>query len=249
MKILFINKHDISGGAAIWCFRFHKTLERLYNTQNYFLVGIKKSNYPYIFETRKRGFQNFVERGWNFLLQRIGLQYKFFPFSTKTILKKTKEIQPDIIFIRNIHGGYFKTSLLISLSKQAPIVWSLPDMWAFTANAAHTFGDISWKEMRSGKKEKKNFPKMWIDTGKWLLQQKKKIYSQSNLTIVTPSRWLYNLAIQSPVFEGKQILHIPNGIDTNIGMLEIITSTILCMTNKQRLNNIKKNSLPQLKVK
>lgn len=216
MKILFINKYDITGGAGVAAFRLHKALEKKYNTEDLFLVGIKMSSFNNVIPTRKPGFQNFAERGLNFLFNQVGLQYKFHPFSSRTILEVTKKFSPDVISLHNVHGGYFQTSLLIELSKIAPIVWTLHDMWAFTANAAHTFGDDSWKGMQSGKNERKLFPQIGFNTGNWLLKEKKRIYSKSNLTIVTPSKWLFNLATQSPVFEGKKIIPIPNGIDLNI---------------------------------
>jgi glycosyltransferase involved in cell wall biosynthesis len=216
LKILFINKYDITGGAGIAASRLAKGLNQHYRTENYFLVGIKRSIFYNVFETRKPGLQNTIEKGANFLFNLAGLQYKWFPFSSKTIIEKAKEISPDVISLHNLHGGYFKTSLLIELSKIAPLFWTLHDMWAFTANAAHTLGDESWKNLKAGPGERKSFPPIGINIGNWLLKQKKKIYKDSNLTIITPSKWLYNLAIQSPVFEGKQIVQIYNGIDTNI---------------------------------
>jgi glycosyltransferase involved in cell wall biosynthesis len=216
LKILFINKYDVTGGAAVAAFRLHKALESEFNTEDLFLVGIKRSNLSNVIPTRKPGFQNFMERGFNFLFNQIGLQYKFHPFSSGTILRTARKFSPDIISLHNAHGGYFKTSLLIELSKIAPVIWTLHDMWAFTANAAHTFGDDSYKYMKSGKGENKLFPQIGLNTGNWLLKEKKRIYSHSNLTIVTPSKWLLELASQSPVLIGKKLINIPNGIDLNI---------------------------------
>jgi glycosyltransferase involved in cell wall biosynthesis len=141
------------------------------------------------------------------------LQYQYFPFSTRFIMKKAREIKPDIISLHNTHEGYFKTAILKSLSKIAPIVWTLHDMWSFSANAVHTFGDESWKQLKSGKGEKKIYPHIGINTGKWLLRQKKRIYKKSDIRVITPSMWLYQLACQSPVFTDKQVFSIPHGID------------------------------------
>jgi glycosyltransferase involved in cell wall biosynthesis len=214
MKILFINKYDVSGGAAIAPWRLHQQLERSGKTEDFFLVGIKKSSESYVFATRKPGIENNIERGVNLILNKLGLQYVWFPFSTGRIKKITARIKPDVIALQNIHGGYFKTELVSKLSRIAPVVWTLHDMWAFTANAAYVFGDESWKQMQGGKEEKKYFPTMGINTGKWLLKRKKKIYTASRLTVVCPSRWMERLARQSPVFEGKEMVCIPNGIDT-----------------------------------
>jgi glycosyltransferase involved in cell wall biosynthesis len=213
MKILFINKYDTRGGAAIAAWRLHEQLETGQRTENAFLVGIKKSDSGQVLETRKAGLENFLERSSNFVLSRLGLQYFWFPFSTRRIRRLAKRLSPDVISLHNIHGGYFPTFLVHELSELAPVVWTLHDMWAFTANAAHTFGDESWKEPRPGPGEHRLFPTIGLRTGKWLLRRKKRIYRASNLTVVTPSRWLYGLASQSPLLEGKRVVQIYNGID------------------------------------
>jgi len=215
MKILFINISDVVGGSAKAAYRLGKELEKNYKTENLFLVRTKKSNDSNVLQTRRNKFHHIIERGFNILMNLVGLQYQWLPFSPRFILKKAKEFQPDVISLHNTIGGYFRTKDLIKLSKIAPIVWTLHDMWAFTGNAAHTFGNESWKEMKTGKDEKKIFPWIGINTGNWLLKQKKKIYGKSNLTIVTPSRWLCNLVKESPVFEGKEFHQIYHGIDTD----------------------------------
>jgi glycosyltransferase involved in cell wall biosynthesis len=89
-------------------------------------------------------------------------------------------------------------------------------MWSFTGNAAHTFGNMSWKEMKNDTALKKIPPSIGINAGAFLLRQKKRVYAQSRLSIVTPSKWLHDLAVQSPVFSGKKIYQVYNGIDPNV---------------------------------
>lgn len=216
MKILFINISDVVGGAAIAARRLGKGLENYHNTENFFLVRGKASSDKNVFATRKNGFVQAAEKWFNIFSNLLGIQYQFLPFSPRVILQKTREIKPDVISLHNTLGGYFTTSLISKLSKEAPIIWTLHDMWAFTGNSAHTFGDMSWKEMKNSRSNTRIYPSIGINTGGMLLRQKKKIYSASDLTVVTPSEWLYGLARQSPVFEGKELLHIFNGIDLDI---------------------------------
>jgi len=213
MKILFINAQDTKGGASIAPYRLSKGLAEYYGTENYFIVGKKHSADSNIFCTRKNDAQFSIELLTDKILNKLGLQYQYFPFSTRFILKKAKEIRPDIISLHNTHEGYFKTAFLKKLSKIAPIAWTLHDMWSFTANAVHTFGDESWKQLKSGKGEKKIYPHIGIDTGRWLLRQKRRIYRKSDIHIITPSQWLFNLTGQSPVFENKKVYHILHGVD------------------------------------
>ncbi|MCU0285246.1 MAG: glycosyltransferase [Acidobacteria bacterium] len=224
MKILFINTVDIEGGAAIAAYRLNKELEHSYGTENLLIVGKKVSHDPNVFDTRRNKgevageIKTFSEYLLNKIFNKLGFQYRCFPFSSRFIMKKAREFKPDIISLHNIHGGYFPTPLLKRLSKIAPIVWTLHDMWAITANAAHTFGDDSWKQLRCGKGEKNIYPFLGLNTGNWLIKQKKKIYQKSDLYIVAPSQWLYELAKEAPVFAGKeeQVFLVPHGIDLEL---------------------------------
>ena len=154
MKILFINISDTRGGAAKAAFRVGQYLKSEYKTKNLFLVRNKYSNDENVIQTRKNKIQAFVERWVNIFFNLVGLQYFYLPFSPKFIINKTKEFKPDIISLNNTIGGYFKTSDLKKISDIAPVVWTFHDMWPFTANAAQTFGDESWKQLKAGKKEK-----------------------------------------------------------------------------------------------
>jgi glycosyltransferase involved in cell wall biosynthesis len=217
LKILTINAYDIDGGSAIAAYRLCKGLERYYDDlEIHFMVGKKKSFDPKIYCTREKRIEDYIEKVIDNITNRFGFQYFCFPFSTKAILKHVYKLNPDIIYLRNIHGGYFKTSLIYKLNKFAPIVWTLSDMWSFTGHCAHSFGNMDWKQMKSGCPDLDIFPSIGLDTGKWLLKRKKRIYQKSNLTIVTPSRWLEKMARQSPVFKGKKIVQIHNGFDLDI---------------------------------
>ena len=217
MRILTINANDIAGGSAIAAYRLCKGLERFYNDiEIFFVVGQKGSYDQKIFSTRKRKIESYLEGIIDNITNRFGLQYFWFPFSTKALLLHANQLKPDIIYLRNIHGGYFKTSLIKKLSNLAPITWTLSDMWSFTGHCAHSFGNMAWKQMESGCPDLNIYPAIGLDTGKWLLQRKRMIYQNSNITIVTPSKWLYNLARQSPVFKTKKIIQIYNGFDLDI---------------------------------
>ena len=144
------------------------------------------------------------------------MHYTFFPFSSGNLLNIANNFKPDIISLHNIHGGYFDTNLLTKLSRVAPIVWTLHDMWAFTVSSAYTYGEDSWQKMKTVKNESFNPPFTGINWGGCNLKRKKSIYQKSNITAVTPSHWLADEALKSPVFENKKIKTIYNGIDLNV---------------------------------
>ncbi len=215
MKVLFINTYDNAGGAAMIRLRLDNVLRRNFNCETRTLVAYKNANDSNTYPLRNK-FEEITEKIVDRVSGKLGAQYLFFPFTKTSILRKAREFTPDVINIHNTHGGYFQTDLLKPLSKVAPIVWTLHDMWSFTGNAAHTFGDEGWKTMQNPSKLKSVPPEIGINTGRYLLRHKKSVYAQSDLTLVTPSKWLFNLAKVSPVFEGKRIVHINNGLDLNL---------------------------------
>src|SRR5690606_2835131 len=108
-------------------------LEKYYDTDNFFLVRTKSLNDDRIYSTSSTPLKARLERFFNIFMNILGLQYVYLPFSPWFILKKIKEEKPDVIHLHNPIGGFFMTKHLAVLSMMAPIVWTLHDMWAFTA--------------------------------------------------------------------------------------------------------------------
>jgi glycosyltransferase involved in cell wall biosynthesis len=146
----------------------------------------------------------------------LGLQYVWLPFSPWFILNKLEEIKPDVVWINNTVGGYFMTSHIRKIAKKYKVVWTLHDMWAFTANGAHTFGDESWKHLKAAKGERKIYPTIGLPLGNWLIRRKQRLFKDVDFTVVVPSTWMYDMAVQAPVLAGKKIVRIPHGIDLNV---------------------------------
>lgn len=215
MRILFINTFDKYGGAAIVASRLRKGLAKIYNDETCAVVAKKWDDEENVIRSRTK-FQGIAEKVLNRVQNFTGYQYQYFPFSTRTILSAARALKPDVISLHNTHGGYFATPMLPRLSEIAPIVWTLHDMWSFTGNSAHTFGDENWKLLKNPDHLTKVDPTIRVNRGEYLLHQKKDIYARTNLTLVTPSKWLHDLAVQSPVFENKRIVHINNGVDLDI---------------------------------
>jgi glycosyltransferase involved in cell wall biosynthesis len=212
MKILFINTFDTRGGAAMVVHNLKEYIKVHYKLDVITIVGEKTQNDPNVLVSRNR-VQRFIEKFINKVLNALGFQYQYFPFTSAFVLKQIRIFQPDVISLHNTHGGYFATPLIKKVAKYAHVVWTLHDMWSFTGNSAHTFGDEGWRVMKNPKSLTKVEPRIGLNNGGFLLKQKRKIYSESDLTIVAPSRWLYDLAITSPVFANKELYHILNGID------------------------------------
>ncbi|MFZ3013990.1 MAG: glycosyltransferase family 4 protein, partial [Nitrospira sp.] len=97
---------------------------------------------------------------------------------------------------------------------RCPIVWTLHDTWAFTGGCHYVRDCEGYKkhcgycpQLGSQRKE---------DYSHSLMRRKDKIFGNLDITVVTPSRWLAEMAKQSSLFADKRIEVIPNGLDTNV---------------------------------
>ena len=216
MKIAIINISDRSGGSGIAAYRTADALKKKFGHEVFFLVRTKTLDEPNVFQTTPNAFCAKLERLFNVGMNLLGLQYVWLPFSPWYILKKLKEEKPDVVWINNTVGGYFMTSHIRKIAKLYKVVWTLHDMWAFTANGAHTFGDESWKELKAGKGESKIYPTIGLPTGNWLIRRKQRLFKDVDFKVIVPSTWMYDMAIQSPVLAGKEIKLVPHTIDTDL---------------------------------
>ena len=72
-------------------------------------------------------------------------------FATKRVIKRIKDINPDIIHLHNIHDCWINHNLLFDYIKQSkkPLIWTFHDCWAFTGHCAY-FDDVECMRWKSG---------------------------------------------------------------------------------------------------
>jgi glycosyltransferase involved in cell wall biosynthesis len=122
----------------------------------------------------------------------------------------------DLVHLHNLHGGYFSHTVLPHLSRQKPIVWTLHDQWALTGHCGYAFDCERWRQGCGRCPQLDTYPRLRRDRTAMLWKVKQRVYARSRLTVVTPSRWLAQLARESPLLGRFPIHCIPNGIDTSV---------------------------------
>ena len=152
----------------------------------------------------------------------FGFETDFSYIATKRLLKRLKEIKPDIIHIHNTHGWYLNHPLLFNYIKKNKIktVWTLHDCWTFTGRCPHfqLTGCDRWRnECHNCLYDKKMYPASYFfDRSRAQHKKKKKMFlGIKDLTLVTPSKWLANL-VEESYLKDYPIKVINNGIDLDI---------------------------------
>lgn len=139
-------------------------------------------------------------------------------FPTKSLVKKIKIIQPDIIHLHVIVGYYLQFRVLFEyLSKlDIPIVWTLHSCWEITGHCTHFDyeGCYKWKTGCYHCPLKKEYPQSYLfDRSRKNYIQKKSLFSSlMNVHFVAVSKWLESVVSES-FLKTKPIHVIYNGVD------------------------------------
>ena len=217
MKILIVNFSDSSGGAARAASRLHQSLLNINvdskmfvlmkNTDSYLVHG-SKTNIEKVFAKLKALINPFPLRKYK----------KTGPFSPSfslsfNLVKRINEFKPDIVHLHWVNAGMLRVEDLKKI--EAPIVWSLHDMWPFTGGC-HYSDNCKAYELSCGKCPVLNSTRS-NDISKKLFRRKQKEFkSIENMTIVGLSKWLEQCAKSSTLFKDKKVVNLPNPIDTTV---------------------------------
>jgi glycosyltransferase involved in cell wall biosynthesis len=211
MSIVHVSTADGEGGSARSAHRIHSQL-RCRGHQSRMLVQyrvLQDADVDTVSGGRFLRCADWLAEG---VTRRLGLQYQFMP-SSRRVLRHPWLEKPDIIQLYNTHGGYLSHRLLPKLSRRAPIVWRLSDMWPMTGHCAYAGTCARWKIGCGRCPDLAAYPAIGLDTTAFLWRQKRRLYRRMRLTVVAPSSWIEGFARKSPLFDGAAIHRIPNGLD------------------------------------
>lgn len=141
--------------------------------------------------------------------------------ATRKLICRIREFDPDIVHIHTIHGHWINYELLFQyLSEEhKKVLWTLHDCWAFTGHCTHfiSYTCNQWKNQCKVCKGLKGYPKCYGNGDVYRNYNKKKrvFLSIQEMKLSTPSEWLASIVKQS-FFGEKQVIAIPNGIDTEL---------------------------------
>ena len=138
--------------------------------------------------------------------------------ATARFLRFVEEFNPDVIHLHNLHGYYINVPMLFRyiIENNKKVIWTLHDCWAFTGHCCNLNGCDKWKSLCNACPKHKLYPASITDRSHLNYQRKKELFTAvKDLTVITPSQWLADLAKQS-FLGSSRIEVIPNGIDLDV---------------------------------
>jgi glycosyltransferase involved in cell wall biosynthesis len=215
MKVLLLNTCDTEGGAARAAYRLHQGLQGI-GVSSQMLVKNKNSADLSVISSRQalaKSFDKIISVLSNSPL-RLYPERNSAIFSPQwlpdSLAAKVAQIQPDIINLHWVCGGYMQVESVPKFDK--PLVWTLHDMWLFTGGCHYSEECDRYTES-CGSCPQLHSSKDW-DLSRWVWRRKAKAWKNLNLTLVSPSAWLAKCASSSSLLKDYRVEVIPNGINT-----------------------------------
>lgn len=236
MRILILNATLEYGSTGRLCSQLQEFLEEK-NVDVYraYSIGEKRKSKKYY----KIG--NVFDRKLHAFMSRItGNQLSFSIMPTFRFLKYLQYINPDIIFINNIHANYINFRLLFYYlnKKKIHTVITFHDCWFYTGKCCY----YTIANCNKWKKKCEHCVQLNTERGFYLfdrtsyMQKIKKDYLLRNrsLNIICVSKWLSNEASNSFLKKNISIKTIYNWIDLNtFSIRDIEKKRNKCFENKK----------------
>ena len=141
--------------------------------------------------------------------------------ATKQLIRRIREIDPDIVHIHNVHGYWLNYPLLCQYLQESgkPVIWTVHDCWLYTGHCYYysAAGCDKWSTGCGHCPQKRAFPASWIfDRSARNWRDKQRAFgSLERLTIAPVSEWIRNEMSRS-FLKDKQFQVIHNGIDLDV---------------------------------
>lgn len=215
LKLLFISRSDMRGGAAVVTYRLVLALREL-GMDARMLVCDKMSKASFVevcAPMRKMQYHYFKERFY--IRRHNGFDRKTLPKIDSAsegmqLWKHPLAKKADAIFLGQMSQGMLSVKglrKLMALGK--PLVWIMHDMWNMTGICHHAGGCTGFLSECAycpllGKKSGEN------DLSHKVWQLKKGLYAAHKIRFVAVSTWLASKAKESRLMKGQDVEVIPN---------------------------------------
>ena len=219
MKVLIVNTAERTGGAAIAANRLLHALNH-HGVEARMLVRDRKTDSPQVASIPQswRLRAKFLwERGVIWLANGLSRQgiFQVDIANCGTDITSLDEFQwADVIHLHWVNQGFLSLKDLDRIfASGKPVVMTLHDQWYFTG-ICHYSGECC--KYKSRCYDCPQLKSIGMDWSKRVFDRKRTMYKGRTMAFVGCSRWMADLAKQSPLTAGHLVTNVPNAIDSGV---------------------------------
>lgn len=215
MKVTLLNTYDF-GGAATATSRIHHGLRRI-GVDSQMLVQIRRGDDPTVVgpESTVRRVYSMARVVMDSLPLKLhgGADGAFsVDWLPGDVHRQVRRLDPDVVHLNWVGDGFLSPENVAKFD--CPIVWRLPDMWAFTGGCHYADGCDRYTDS-CGRCPKLDSTVRW-DASRLTHRRKARAFEDAEITVVGPSSWIADRARESSLFGNRRVEVIPNGLDTTV---------------------------------
>lgn len=220
MKILQINYNDLLGS------RFNgrdlNTYFRRSGHDAQQCVWYKNGNDQFTWrlsQTLSRGpiytVRDLLNYAISLIERTLSVQSVLYPWPIQLLYDK-QFLNSDIVHYHLLHNGYFSLHAMPRLTSLKPSIWTIHDPWLMCGHCVYPYTCERWKDGCGQCPDLKTFMPMLFDNTRYMFETKKRILAKSEVDIVVASKFMLDMAQNSPILENHRIHYIPFGVDTTV---------------------------------
>jgi glycosyltransferase involved in cell wall biosynthesis len=211
MRIVQVGTSDLGGGAEKTAWKLHHAF-RERGHRSTLVVGTKLSDDPDVVELDNSERGRRAGRLKVLLEERLGVQYIDFPGS-----HRIPELlgEWDVLHAHNLHGSYFDLAALPRLTRLAPTILTLHDLWLATGHCAHPLVGDGWSWGCGSCPDLAVYPSVTRDATRYNLRRKQRLLRDLPLVVSSPAQWLLN-AVEETYLATKPKRLVPDPVDTGV---------------------------------
>ncbi len=215
MKVLHVCYSDSREGGAIGAYRLHRSMLRE-GIDSQMLVVRKRTDDPTVVRVSLLSMGiNLLERKITSLIINMIIpsneSYRSLNIFPTGIQKLINKQGADIVQLHWVNKNTISIKEVTGID--GPVVWKLPDMWAFSGTEHYLAPDAIERYKSGYLMSNRQEGEAGLDIDRWVWRYKNRVWKYAKFTIVTPSKWLGECAKNSRLFSGLRVVSIPNPID------------------------------------
>jgi glycosyltransferase involved in cell wall biosynthesis len=217
LDVLFVSTTQFDGGASIAAYRLFCGIREL-GLSCKFQSFVRQTDDPDVIGPSEGSTRARIYRFFSKVEQLSIRKYRGALRTPFSAADRRNPFRPryENVKTRVLHFHWVAKSTLDlrHVPPSTPIIWTLHDAWMFTGGCHYTQDCVRYQE--SCGKCPQLGSQLATDLSQISWDFKKRTIAAMNLIVVTPSNWLASQARQSLMLKGKEVVVIPNGIDTKI---------------------------------
>lgn len=207
LRVLHVNQSDHTGGAARAAHRLHLGMRRI-GIDSRMAVIRRTGDDPHVhcpLGLRGRLVCGAHQRAAELLLRgQRSPEHPFrslnlFPSGLATWINRS---DADIVNLHWIGNETLSITEIAAIDR--PIVWTMHDMWPFSGTEHYV--DLTAPDDRGAGHG-------GLDLDRWIRRRKGRAWRNRTFHLASPSRWLADCALRSPLFSRMPCRVLPNGVD------------------------------------